>query len=398
MSVDSAVRVAEVAAEVDDDLFGDAVLSDRERHFAQWRERASVVHLTQNALWAVTRYDALKEVLENPALFSSAKATFNDLMNASLRGTALASDPPEHARHRAVLAKYLAPRVMRARREHMDACAQELVGAAVAQGSFDAVRLAQDFHQRVIGDLIGMRREIQARIVPWGDSALNVFGPFNRRTGQHFPVAGDLARWAKQVTPDQLAEGSLGREVFAAADRGEVPASACADLIHQLVAAGIDTAIASLGNVLAHLGENPDQYALLRADPALIGPAFTESLRYESPIHAMGRLVTQDTEIDGIAVPAGSQLALLFGAGNRDPRHYDEPDSFLIRRAPVDHLSFGHGVHTCGGMHLVRLEADALLGAVLRHVPAFELGPRTRKLSNMVSSWATLPVTVTARG
>ncbi|GAA1768646.1 cytochrome P450 [Nostocoides vanveenii] len=394
MTVDVANRSARVAAEVSDDLFGDVVLADREHYFADWRERAAVVHLRQNDIWAVTRYDALKEVVEDPSRFSSAKATFNDLMNASLRGTALASDPPEHARHRAVLAKYLSPRVMRARRDDMTGCADELVAAAVAKGTFDAVRLAQDFHQRVIGDLIGMRREIQARVVPWGDSALNVFGPFNKRTGQHFPVAGDLARWAKQVTPAQLTEGSLGREVFAAAERGEVPPDACNALIHQMVAAGIDTAIASLGNVLAHLGDNPDQYAILRAEPGLIGSAFTESLRYESPIHAMGRLVVADTEIDGVPVPGGAQLALLFGAANRDPRHYPDPDRFDIRRNPIDQVSFGHGVHTCAGMHLVRQEAEVLIAAWLRHVPAFLLGHRTRKLSNMVSSWATLAITV----
>ncbi len=394
MTIDLAHVMTE--AQAPEDLFGDAVLADRDGYFARWREQSAVVHLPANRLWALTRYDVINAALTDPEAFSSAKATFNDLMNSSLRGSALASDPPEHSAHRAVLAKYLSPRVVRAQRAGMDEYAEELLAAAGAAGGFDAARLAQAFHQRIIGQMIGMRREIQARVVPWGDSALNVFGPFNARTGKHFPVAGDLLKWAKALTPDQLTEGSVGRAVFDAADRGEIPHAMCNGLIHQLVAAGIDTAIASLGNVIAHVGDNPEQYALLRENPDLIGAAFTESLRFESPIHAMGRLVTRDVEIEGTLIPAGEQVAILFPAGNRDPRHYVDPDAFRIERNPVDHLSFGHGVHTCAGMTLVRHEAEALLSALLRHVERFEVGERHRKLSNMVSSCDRIPVTITA--
>lgn len=398
MSVDVSERHTTYVAEAPEDFFGEEVLSDRDRYYAAWRDSAAVVHLTRNDLWALTRYDAIRFALATPAIFSSTKAVFNDMMNDALRGSALASDPPEHAPLRAVLAKYLSPRVVRSRQSDMETYADELVSSAAAQGSFDAIRLAQAYHQRIIGEMIGMRREIQARVVPWGDSALNVFGPFNQRTFKHLPVAGDLVRWAMQVTPDQLGEGSVGRAVFEAADRGEIPHEACTGLIQQLVAAGIDTAIASLGNLVAHLGDNPAQYAMLRAEPGLAGAAFTESLRLESPIHAMGRRVTEDVEVDGVPIPEGAQVALLFAAGNRDPRHYDDPDTFDILRNPVDHLSFGHGVHTCAGMHLARHEAEALLAALVRHVPSYSIGERRPKLSNLVSSWGTLTVAVASRG
>ena len=382
--------------EIADDLFGDIVLADRDAHFADWREQAAVVYLPTNQLWAITRFGPLKAALGDPSTFSSAKPTFNNFMNASLQGTALASDPPEHSALRKVLAGNLSPRVLRVRQDSITEHAEELVGAAVTAGGFDAAKLAGEFHARVITELIGIPRALRARMVPWGEAALNLFGPFNQRTMRHFVIAGDLVAWAKNVTPEELTEGSIGRAVFEAADRGEIPRESCSSLIHQYVAAGIDTAVASLGNVIGHLGAHPDQFEILGGDPSLTAAAFTESLRLESPIHAMGRLVTRDVEIEGTLVPAGAHVALLFPAANRDPRQYVDPDRFVVARNPLDHLSFGHGVHTCAGMGLVRMEAEALLQTLVRSVSALTIGPGRRKLSNLVSSWGSLPVTVTA--
>lgn len=397
MTVQSSVGAPRSAAQAPEDLFGDAVLADRDSYFARWRAQSAVVHLPTSTLWALTRYAPIKAALADPALFSSARPTFNTFMNASLRGTALATDPPQHSELRRVIARNLSPRVLRERQAGMVRDASELVAQAAEQGAFDAAALAGEFHARVITDLIGIPRNLRARMVPWGVAALDLFGPFNQRTMRSFLVAGDLAAWTKSVTADQLTEGSIGRAVFEAAERGEIPAESCNSLIHQYVSAGIDTAVAALGNVIVHLGRHPDQYDLLRRQPALIPAAFAESLRYESPLHAMGRVLTRDAEIDGTTIPAGEQVALLFGSGNRDHRHYRDPDRFEVARNPLDHLSFGHGAHTCAGMALVRMEAEALLRALLDRVEAFELGQGRRRSSNLVSSWARMPVTITAR-
>ena len=109
-------------------------------------------------------------------------------------------------------------------------------------------------------------------------------------------------------------------------------------------------------------------------------------------MHAWGRRVTRDVEIDGTLVPAGAQVAILFGAGNRDPRHYDDPDTFDVARNPVDHLSFGYGPHGCAGQGLARLEAHAIIAALARRVERLVVGDARRVPSNITRSIDELPV------
>src|SRR5690606_42078258 len=134
---------------------------------------------------------------------------------------------------------------------------------------------------------------------------------------------------------------------------------------------------------VALFAAHPDQLALVREDPSLIPAAFNEVLRYWAPLHAWGRRVTRDVEIDGVRVPAGAKVAILFGAGNRDPRHYEDPDAFLVRRNPVDHLSFGYGPHGCAGQGLARLEAHAVIGALARRVERLVAGTEVRVPANV---------------
>ena len=123
-----------------------------------------------------------------------------------------------------------------------------------------------------------------------------------------------------------------------------------------------------------------------------MGSAFNEVLRYWAPLHAWGRKVTRDVEIDGALIPAGAQVALLFGAGNRDPRHYDDPDAFLVERNPVDHLSFGYGPHGCAGQGLARLEAHAVITSLAKRVDRLVVGEERRVAHNTVRSIDELPV------
>ena len=125
------------------------------------------------------------------------------------------------------------------------------------------------------------------------------------------------------MTAEDLAPGSVGRAIFDAEAR--LPPGTAGRIIHQYLGAGIDTTVAAIGNLVALLGAHPEQLALVREDPSLVSAAFNEVLRFWAPVHAWGRRATKDIEIDGVLIPAGAQIAILFGAGNRDPRHYDDP-------------------------------------------------------------------------
>ena len=374
-------------AQSDIDLFDDDILVDPYPTFATLRETAAVVHLPHNDVYALTRYGVIRDALADYETFSSTSIGFNPMVNEALTGTSLASDPPEHTRLRAALTENLTPRALRGLRTQIEEKADALVAELVEQGTFEAIdALARALPLAVVADLIGFTGEVRENMLRWGQAAMQVIGPLNQRTGESFPIAGELYAWCSQVEAGDLAPGSVGRGIFDAEARGDNPPGPAGHIIHQYLGAGVDSTIAALGNIIALFAAHPDQLSLVRQDHALVGSAFNEVLRYWAPLHAWGRRATRDVEIDGTLVPAGAQVALLFGAGNRDPRHYEDPDAFLVERNPVDHLSFGYGPHGCAGQGLARLEAHAVITSLAKRVDRLVIGKERRVPHNTVRS------------
>lgn len=382
-----------VPVQSDLDLFADDILVDPYPTFTTLRETAAVVHLPHNDVYALTRYDVIRDALGDWETFSSTSIGFNPMVNEALTGTSLASDPPEHTRLRAALTENLTPRALRGLRTQIEEKADALVANLVEQGSFEAIdALARALPLEVVADLIGFTGEVRDNMLRWGQAAMQVIGPLNQRTAENFPIAGELYAWCSQVTAEDLTPGSVGRGIFDAEARGDIPPDTAGHIIHQYLGAGVDSTVAALGNIVALFAAHPDQLALVREDHALVGSAFNEVLRYWAPLHAWGRKATRDVEIDGSLIPAGAQVALLFGAGNHDPRHYEDPDAFLVKRNPVDHLSFGYGPHGCAGQGLARLEAHAVIGSLAKRVDRLVVGEERRVPHNTVRSIDELPV------
>ncbi|MEV5078912.1 cytochrome P450 [Streptomyces sp. NPDC056159] len=377
----------------DVDLFADEVVLDPYPVYAELRERGPVVHLPENDVYALTRYDVVRGALADWESFSSTSIAFNPMANEALTGTSLASDPPVHTQLRATLTENLSPRALRGLKAGIETKADVLVAELVEKGSFEAIdALARAFPLEVVADLIGFTGHVRDNMLRWGQAAMQVLGPMNQRTAENFPVAGELYAWCSQVEADDLAEGSVGRGIFEAEARGAIPADTAGHIIHQYLGAGVDTTIAAIGNIVALFARHPGQLALVRENPSLVPAAFNEVLRFWAPVHAWGRRVTKDVTIERTVVPAGAQVAILFGAGNRDPRHYENPDAFLVERNPVDHLSFGYGPHGCAGQGLARLEAHAVIEALSRRVERLVTGPEVRVPSNTTRSIEELPV------
>lgn len=391
------VDVRGTAAPVDPDLdlFGDEVLEDSMPVYARLRETSPVVHLAQRDLWVITRYEDVRAGLGDPETFSSTQVAFNEQMNGALKGTSLATDPPEHQKLRAVLSANLTPRALRSMKADIDAKADALVGDLVARGSFDAMEdLSKHFVTSVVMDLIGVQGDVRQKLLAWGEAAFNLLGPMNERAAASFPVAGELFEWTHhQLSAQDLAEGSMGRAVFEAAERGDIAPESAGMIVHQYIAAGMDTTIASIGNAVLLLARYPEQFQALRRDLSLVPSAFAEVQRFMAPMPVAGRLVTRDTEVQGLRIPAGSQAALLLGAANRDPRHYEDPEVFDITRNPTDHLSFGYGIHGCAGQGLARLEAHAVITALATRLTGFTVGDVQRRMNNMTRPFDTIEVT-----
>ncbi|MEV0593139.1 cytochrome P450 [Nonomuraea cavernae] len=377
----------------DVDLFADEVVLDPYPVYAELRERGTVVHLRKNDVYALTRYTAIRDALLDWESFSSTSIAFNPMANEALTGTSLASDPPVHTQLRATLTENLSPRALRGLKGRIEAKADVLVAELVEKGSFEAIdALARAFPLEVVADLIGFTGHVRDNMLRWGQAAMQVLGPMNQRTAESFPIAGELYAWCSQVNASDLAEGSVGRGIFDAEARGDIPPDTAGHIIHQYLGAGVDTTVAAIGNIVALFAAHPDQLDLVRENPSLVPAAFNEVLRFWPPVNAWGRRATRDVDIDGTVIPAGAQIAVLLGAGNRDPRHYENPDAFLVERNPVDHLSFGYGPHGCAGQGLARLEAHAVIEALSRRAKRLVAGPEVRVPSNITRSIEELPV------
>jgi hypothetical protein len=141
-----------------------------------------------------------------------------------------------------------------------------------------------------------------------------------------------------------------------------------------LFGAGHETTVNLIGNGLLALHRNPDQLALLKANPALITNAIEEFLRYDSSVQMTGRAALEDVELGGVRIPKGEGVLCLLGSANHDPAVYpDRPDQLDITRPNVRPLSFGGGIHFCLGAQLARIEAEVAIATLLRRLPELKL-------------------------
>lgn len=380
------------------DVFSDDVLSEPYEAYRVLRDTGAVVRLTSRPLWVLARYADVRAALADAATFSSAAGVgVSDEMNAMQAGSVLASDDPEHARLRAVLSEKLAPRALASLRTAIAEQADALVAGVVARGSFDAVaELAARLPVDVVADLIGLPAEGRDMLLTGADAMFASFGPLDARLQSRMPeVMAYVEFMAASTSRDKLTSGSWGAAILDAVDEGRLAAESAVPLMAAYLIAAMDTTVHSLGNFIRLLAADPQLWRTLKADPGLIGGAFEENLRLESPVQGFTRLTTRDVEIDGTLIPAGTRVLLSYASANRDERHYPDPDRYDIRRNPVDHLAFGYATHGCAGQGLARIEAQALIGSLLRRVESIELaGEPVRHPHPMIRGLEALPVSV----
>lgn len=379
----------------DIDLFCDEVLLDPYPAYAQLRDLGPAVHLDAlDGVWALPRYEQVRAADGDWRTYSSeASAGLNEVVNARLVGSVLGTDPPEHDRLRSVLATQLVPRAVRKITDDIEARADELADSLVERGRFDAVPdLAAVLPLSVVFDLIGLPESGRSTMLRWADAVFTTFGPMNDRTRVGLSIVPEMYEWLATLRGEDLRPGSMGRSIFDVAEAENFDHAGCVKLLASYATAGMDTTINAIANAIALFAAYPDQWDALRADPAAVPGAFNEVLRYDAPVQAFARRLTRDVSIEGIDVPAGDQVVLLFGSGNRDERHYPDPDRFDVRRNPVDHLSFGYGIHTCAGQALARIEGHAILRALATRIRRFHVGAPKRHFNNVVRGLESLPV------
>lgn len=382
----------------DIDLWDDAALRDPYELYAQLRALGPVVHLSAQDVYVIPRYEPLREALADWQSFSSAQGVMmNDHVNTSFTGIVLHTDPPEHDVMRKVLAAPLRPDQLRLVTPSIRAEADAVVARLVQRGSFDAATdLAQHLPLTIVSTLVGLGDFGRERMLEWAAATFDAQGPIDRqRTRDAFPKLDEMVAYAtKELTPEKVPTDGWVAALYAAAERGDLPADKPNVMVMDYTGPALDTTIFATTSAIWLFAQNPDQWDLVREDPRLIPHAINEVVRLESPIQRFSRVTTKEVEIGGYRLPEGARVLMLFASGNRDEQHYPDPERFDVRRKPSDHLAFGHGVHACVGMNLARLEIRLLLEALAAEVERFEVLDMERAMNSTLRGIARLDVSV----
>jgi cytochrome P450 len=365
-------------------------------HYQRLRDLGPVVWLTKHRVYALPRYAECKAVLRDDETFlSGSGVALNGIANRLSRGTTLNSDGAEHDRRRKLLAHGLLPRALRAIGDTVDTMAATVVEAALNNGEIDGVNdLAAALPLAIVPDLIGWPRDQHEHLIEWGGATFDVLGPLNWRAIKAMPDVFRMLRFARRVVRERtFLDGSMADELLKAADQGKLSHAECPALMVDYLAPSIDTTMSAISNALYLFASHPEQWRLLKDEPALMANAINEVIRYEPPLRAFARLVSRPVEIAGVSIPSGARVLVMYASANRDEREWENPAVFDIRRDACRQIGFGQGAHACAGQSLARLETTAMLRALLERVDRIDVtSSPTWAINNVIHRHERLPL------
>lgn len=380
------------------ELYSTGALLDPFPLYRELRDLGPTVWLDAYDMFILPRYAEVKAALGNWQVFSSAGGvTMNAEMNEKLSGGLLCSDPPRHDVLRKIIERPVMPKALAELRQRVNDEAEALVERLCAQKTFDAATdLAQHLPVSIVSELVGLPEEGRERMLAWAPANFDCFGPINERTNAAFPVVAEMVNYAfTQCVPGRLKPGGWAQMIWDAAGRGEIDPAVCPFLMNDYMGPSLDTTIFATTSAIWLFAKHPEQWDIVRANPALIPSAINEVIRIESPIQTFSRYVTSDHTIDGVTMPAGSRAIVAFGSANRDERKWGNPETFdVLRDGSAEHLGFGFGEHHCVGNNLARLEIRALLTALAKRVERFDLVDMHRGVNNVLRGIERCIVTV----
>ncbi|HET9874764.1 MAG TPA: cytochrome P450 [Mycobacterium sp.] len=356
----------------------------------------NVWYSRKRGIWIIPGYDDVWQALRDDDALSSAESQARFRVHLPPMNS---TDPPRHTRLRKFVSRAFTPRAMTAWQAAINEVADELVDGMVARGRVDVVAdLAKPLPNRLIATMLGIPRQDHARFLAWSDTTVEAaFAPVSkfalhgrsaRATLAMHRNLSPLIRQRRNNPGDDLISMMAGPEGDDALTDDEVFWSAA-----MLVGAGSETTMNLLSGLFLTFAQQPEVYTRLREQHELIPAAIEEQLRLVSPVQGFYRTTIRDYTVGAQTIPAGARVLLLFAAANRDPRHYDDPDTFDLDRNPTDHLAFGGGVHYCLGTHLSRMEVSRVLTQLLPRVDAIQLDGDYSYLRNpTMRGLAQLPV------
>jgi cytochrome P450 len=319
-------------------------------------------------------FDEVVQVLRDNETYSS--SVYEGVMGIVMGRTILEMDEPEHRMARALVSSSFRSKVLeRWEADLVAVVVNELIDSFIDRGKADLVReVTFNFPAQVIARILGLPRSDYPNFQRWAIELTSVAANWDRGVA----ASNSLRDYFAGVMSER--RSAPGDDLISELVQVEVEGEHLTDeeiysFLRLLLPAGVETTYRATGNLLFALLSDRAQFDALYNDRSLYPQAFEEALRWEGPVTIILRRATRDTELAGVAIEEGADVALLLGAANRDHRKYEDPDRYDMFRSVRQHVGFGFGVHVCLGMHLARMESRVAINTLFDRLGPFTLDP-----------------------
>jgi cholest-4-en-3-one 26-monooxygenase len=375
----------------------------REHDPVHWQPECKVPGVRHGpGYWALTRYEDVVHVSKNARLFSSGVGTsiLSDLEPKDLHNMQqqlINMDPPRHVTLRMLMNPPFKPSAVRASEEAIRGIVCGVLDELEGHHECDFVdAVSAPISLRILTRFLGVPDQHSRRFYRWT----------NKMIGSADPSVSSVFRGRLAVLELLIYGALLARkrrkrptdDVYSRLVNGELDGLPIDRLtlgmnFFLLVVAGNETTRNALSGGVEALCNHPEQLERLQRDPSLLPGAIEEMLRYVTPVMQFRRTATCDTKIGDQLVRQGDKVVMYYGAANRDPRVFDDPERFDVTRVHNPHLAFGTGTHVCMGSHMARLSMRVTLEELLRRFPGVRLGGEVERLrSNFINGIKRMPV------
>jgi cytochrome P450 len=380
-------------------------------YFRRMRREAPVHYCKTSPLgpyWSVTKHKDIIALEVDHRRFSSSSAlggiTLRDRPGDLELPMFIAMDPPKHDAQRKVVQPIVSPENLANFEGLIRSRVRDTLDNLPRGETFNWVhRVSTELTCQMLATLFDFPFEDRRKLSYWSDisTAIPYEGGLVESEEQREVIFREclgyfMNLWNERVNSEprrdlisMLAHGEATRNMSAREYLGNVIL---------LIVGGNDTTRNSMSGGLLFLSQNPDEFAKLRAKPALVESMAPEIIRYQTPIAYMRRTAVEDVEFGGQRIRKGDKVAMWYISGNRDEEAIEEPDRFIIDRArPRQHLSFGFGIHRCVGKSLAEMQLKILWEEMLERLPGIEVvGAPKRVFSAFVHGISELPVRIPA--
>lgn len=347
--------------------------------YAWMREHAPAYWDAENELWGISRYDDIVAIEKNKQVFISSSQTGGYRPKMPADPSIIGLDDPEHNRRRNLVSRRFTPKSVLRWEEHIQQTVTELVDAALAQGRIELIEdLAGPLPSKMIGLLLGYPDEMWPKLMEWSARTIAMGGGPMYATEEGltavFEFAGactELYEDKKGCPADDVMSVWIAAEEAGVGDHRFGIDEIVSDCL-LLLDGGAETTRTVIARSILQFIAQPDQWQMLR-DGADMETAIEEMIRYVTPVHNMCRTAVEDVTIGGKTIRSGDQVVLMYPSANRDPEHFDDPETFDITRTPNHHIAFGFGTHFCLGASLARLELKTMFTELAARVQGFAI-------------------------